>query len=91
MSISKHRVVNVGKRLERRPCYTRAEMNVHVANSGKHIVNTEHHAFKSRPYRSAAIYERGNFAMSLIALRNATLELKITIVQRNTYRKGQRT
>ena len=32
-----------GKSLKRMPCFTRAEMNIHVANSGKRVVNTEHH------------------------------------------------
>ncbi|KAK2547039.1 hypothetical protein P5673_033198 [Acropora cervicornis] len=33
-----------GKSLKRMPCFTRAEMNIHVANSGKRVVNTEHHS-----------------------------------------------
>ena len=32
-----------GKSLERMPCFTRAEMNQHVANSGTRIANAEHH------------------------------------------------
>ena len=32
-----------GKSLKRMPCFTRAEMNIHLANSGKRVVNTEHH------------------------------------------------
>ena len=32
-----------GKLLERMPCFTRAEMNQHVANSGTRIANAEHH------------------------------------------------
>jgi len=33
-----------GKSLERMPAFTRAEMNQHVANSGKRVANTEHHS-----------------------------------------------
>ncbi|PFX19213.1 hypothetical protein AWC38_SpisGene16382 [Stylophora pistillata] len=33
-----------GKSLERMPCFTRAEMNQHVANSGKRVANAEHHS-----------------------------------------------
>ena len=33
-----------GKSLERMPALTRAEMNQHVANSGKRVANTEHHS-----------------------------------------------
>lgn len=30
--------------LERMPAFTRAEINQHVANSGKRVANTEHHS-----------------------------------------------
>ena len=33
-----------GKSLERMPSFTRAEMNQHIANSGKRMANTEHHS-----------------------------------------------
>lgn len=33
-----------GKLLERMPCFTRPEMNQHVANSGKRVANAEHHS-----------------------------------------------
>jgi len=33
-----------GKSLERIPCFTRAEMNQHMANSGKRVANAEHHS-----------------------------------------------
>ena len=33
-----------GKSLERMPPFTRAEMNEHVANSGKPVANTEKHS-----------------------------------------------
>ena len=33
-----------GKSLERMPCFMRAEMNQHVANSGKRVTNAEHHS-----------------------------------------------
>ena len=33
----------LGKSLERMPSFTRAEMNQHVANSGKRVANAEHH------------------------------------------------
>ena len=33
-----------GKTLERMPPFTRSEMNEHVANSGKPVVNTEKHS-----------------------------------------------
>ena len=32
-----------GKSFERMPCFTRAKMNQHVANSGTRIANAEHH------------------------------------------------
>lgn len=33
-----------GKSFERMPCFTRAEMNQHVANSGQRVTNAEHHS-----------------------------------------------
>jgi len=35
---------SLGKSLERMPAFTRAEMNQHMANSGKQVANTEHHS-----------------------------------------------
>ena len=40
----KYRSDGWGKSLERMPCFTRAEMNQHVANSGKRVANAEHHS-----------------------------------------------
>ena len=33
-----------GKSLERMPSFTRAELNQHVANSGKRVANAEYHS-----------------------------------------------
>ena len=33
-----------GKSLERMPCFTRAKMKQHVANSGQRVTNAEHHS-----------------------------------------------
>ena len=33
-----------GKSLERMPCFMKAEIDQHVANSGKRVTNVEHHS-----------------------------------------------
>ena len=46
-----------GKLLERMPCFTRAEMNQHVANSGKRVTNAEHHSIPTQFKESKNISE----------------------------------
>ena len=54
-----------GKSLERMPSFTRAEMNQHMANSGKRVANAEYHSiptnlFKESENISAGRVPKGN-------------------------------
>ena len=46
-----------GKSLERMPSFTRAEMNQHVANSGKRVANAEHHSIPTNLRKAKTFLE----------------------------------
>jgi len=48
-----------GKSLERMPPFTRAEMNEHVANSGKRVANTEKHSIPTCNLKKAKTFFAG--------------------------------